>query len=103
MFFHLGFDFAEGFFAARANMSILCGGVKCAGRQGQIQRERVFVFARNFRKYGMELHQIRLVALQKRVQLTDCVFHLLLDGIVILEIFETDREFHVRTYRMKKE
>lgn len=50
----------------------------------------------------MELDQLRLVILKKYVQLIDCVFHLLLDGFVILEIFETDREFHMRTYRLSE-
>jgi len=36
VFFHLGFDFAEGFFAACAEMSVLRSGVQSAGRQIEI-------------------------------------------------------------------
>lgn len=36
VFFHLGFDFAEGFFAACAEMSVLRSGVQSASRQIEI-------------------------------------------------------------------
>jgi hypothetical protein len=80
-------------------MRIGGGGVKSAGRQIQIERERVFVFAGDFLENGVQLHQIGFVGFQQHVQFLYSVLYLLIDGLVILQIFETDREFHVRTCR----
>lgn len=97
MLFDLGFDVVEGFFAAGAHVFVAGGGLERAGGQSEIQRERMFFGAGDFGKYGVKRNEIGLIGFQKRIQFGYGSFKLLVDGIVTLDIFETDGEFHVRT------
>ena len=99
MFFDLRFDVVESFFADGAEMLVAGGGVERAGGKREIQSERVFAGARNLGKYGVEQNEIGFVTFQKGVQFGYCAFKLLVDGIVTLDILETDGEFHMRTFR----
>jgi hypothetical protein len=67
VFFHLRFDFVEGFFAAGAEVFAGCGRVQCSGGESEIQGKCVPFFAWQFGKYGVQLHKIRLVGFQKYV------------------------------------
>jgi len=67
MLFHLCFDFVEGLFAAGAEVFAGCSGVECSGGKSEIQGKRVFLFAGQFCKYGVQLHKIRLVGFQQYV------------------------------------
>ena len=100
MLFYLRFDFGERFFADGAEMFIAGRGVQRTGGKREVQRECVLFGAGDFRKYGVEQNQIGLIRPQKCVQFCYCSFKLLVDGIVTLDIFETYREFHMRTCRI---
>jgi hypothetical protein len=97
---NLRFDFGERFLADRAKMLVAGGGVQRSGGKREIQSECVFFGAGDFRKYGVEQNEIGLIGFQKRIQFCDGSFKLLVDGIVTLDFFETDGEFHVRTCRI---
>ena len=51
----------------------------------------------------MQLDEVRLVRFQQRIQFSDGALHLLFDGIVMIEVLETDGKFHKRTCRMDGE
>lgn len=53
---HLGFEFAECFFAARSEMFAFGCGVERTGGEGQIERESVVIEAGLFCKNCVKLH-----------------------------------------------
>ena len=76
MLFQLRLDFVEGLFTTGAQVFAGCSGVECSGRKSEIQGECVFLFAGQFCKYGVELHEIRLIAQPNRKQKLDSFRHL---------------------------
>jgi len=100
VFFDLRFDVMEGFFAAGAHVFVACGGLERAGGKREIQRECVFLGAGDFAKYCVKRNEIGLITFQEYIQFGYGSFKLLVDGIVTLDIFETDGEFHMRTCEM---
>lgn len=78
-------------------MDVGRSGVQRSGGKSEIESERVFLLAWNFGKNCVELNEIRFVSLQECVQFSDGALHLLLNGFVMIEILETDGEFHKRT------
>jgi hypothetical protein len=96
----LRFDLAEGFFARGAEVLVAGGGMHGTSGQRESQSQCVFQGAGDFGEYGVQRNQIGFIALQKRVEFCDRSVKLLVDGIVTLDIFETDGEFHMRTCRI---
>jgi len=97
---YLRFDFGEGFLADGAKVFIAGRGVKRAGGKREVQSQCVFFGAGDFGKYGVQQNKIGLITLQKRIQLCDSSFKLLVDRIVTLDLFETYGELHMRTCRI---
>jgi len=98
--FNLPFNFRERLFADRAKVFIAGRGVKRSGGKREIQRECVFLGAGDFAKYCVKRNEIGLITFQEYIQFGYGSFKLLVDGIVTLDIFETDGEFHMRTCEM---
>lgn len=67
MLFYLRLDFVEGLFAAGAQVFAGRCGVERSGGKSEIQGKCVFLFARQFCEYGMELHKIWLISFQQYV------------------------------------
>lgn len=67
MFFYLRGEFAESFFAAGAQVFIAGGGMQRSSRENEIQSQSMIVLAGELSEYGVKLHQIGFIRLQKYI------------------------------------
>ena len=82
MLLHLGFDFAECFFAGRQNIFSLACGVQDSIRQRKCQNAGLFVAAPHNGENTFQLNQVRHLAFQQFVQLVQPVGHFQSDRLL---------------------